>query len=53
MNQLKYFTLFIFILFIISCNNGNNDAITYNGRVEADIISLSAQVGGTLDVVDI
>ena len=53
MNQLKYFTLFIFILFIISCNNGNNDAITYNGRVEADIISLSAQVGGALDVVDI
>ena len=33
MNQLKYFTLFIFILLIITCNNGKNDEITYNGRV--------------------
>lgn len=53
MNQLKYFTLSIFIISIISCNNGNENAITYNGRVETDIISLSAQVGGTLDLAAI
>jgi HlyD family secretion protein len=53
MNQLKYLILFIASIFIISCHNGNDDAIIYNGRVEADIISLSAQVGGTLDTVNI
>ena len=51
MNQLKYVITLILILFIISCDNGNEDTITYNGRVETDIISLSAQVGGTLDLV--
>ena len=51
MNQLKYAILFILILFIISCDSGNENAIMYNGRVEAEIISLSAQVGGTLDLV--
>ncbi len=53
MNQLRYLILFIASIFSISCNNGNDNAITYNGRVEADIISVSAQVGGTIDEVSV
>lgn len=51
MNLLKYFSFCIFILLFLSCNNGNEKRIIYNGRVEANIISLSAQVGGILDIV--
>jgi HlyD family secretion protein len=53
MNKLRILSTIICILLIFACNNGNNEAVTYNGRVEADIISLSAQVGGILDVVKI
>jgi len=53
MKDLKLIIPIIIILFILQCQKGDSDSITYNGRVEADIISLSAQVGGTLDMVNI
>lgn len=53
MKYLRYAIPIIIILFILHCNNGNDNSITYNGRVEADIISLSAQVSGTLDLVNV
>jgi HlyD family secretion protein len=53
MKYLKYAIPVIIILIILHCSNGDDNSITYNGRVEADIISLSAQVGGTLDVVNV
>ncbi|MEJ2545153.1 MAG: HlyD family efflux transporter periplasmic adaptor subunit [Calditrichaceae bacterium] len=52
MKYLKYAIPVLIILFILNCHNGDDKRITYNGRVEADIISLSAQVGGTLDHVN-
>ncbi|HES58850.1 MAG TPA: HlyD family efflux transporter periplasmic adaptor subunit [Caldithrix sp.] len=53
MKYLKYAASLIIIFFILHCTDANDNSITYNGRVEADIISLSAQVGGTLDMVNI
>lgn len=53
MNPLKYFLLCMISLIFFACNSGDNGKITYNGRVEADIISVSSQVGGTVDIVKI
>jgi HlyD family secretion protein len=53
MNLLKYVSLIVTIIFIVSCGNSDGNKTIYNGRTESDIISISSQVLGTIDQVAI
>ncbi|MBN1999167.1 efflux RND transporter periplasmic adaptor subunit [candidate division KSB1 bacterium] len=46
-----YSTGIVFLMIMMSCSNGKKGNHLYNGRLEADIISLSAKTGGTIDTL--
>ncbi len=37
------------LLLLFSCNNENAEPFAYNGRLDADVVRLSAQLAGTID----
>ncbi|MGD9898357.1 MAG: HlyD family secretion protein [Calditrichaceae bacterium] len=39
----------IILLFISACSNNNDDQTIYNGRLETDVIRLSAKIAGEID----
>ncbi|MCD6205072.1 MAG: efflux RND transporter periplasmic adaptor subunit [Candidatus Marinimicrobia bacterium] len=41
----------IFLAFLAGCSHGNGDEPVYNGRLEADMIKLSAKINGTIDKI--
>jgi HlyD family secretion protein len=43
------FILLIMIVSLTACKNGRNGEYVSNGRIESEIIRLSAQLGGTVD----
>ncbi|MGD9487998.1 MAG: HlyD family secretion protein [Calditrichaceae bacterium] len=43
----------IILLFIIACSNNNDDQTIYNGRLETDVIRLSAKIAGEIDSLQI
>lgn len=42
---------FAMALLLVACSGNNGDNVVYNGRLESDIIRISAEVGGKIDTI--
>jgi len=50
---MKIVVSFAMALLLVACSGNNGEKVVYNGRLESDIIRISAEVGGKIDTLNV